>query len=106
MSQSESKSRSLPERLDAAQRCPNCQDQGWYVVPNRNTGEPEQEQCEFCCTVPDSLFNVHAEVKAALSENAESAAMQDVWSSVRLKAEGADWDRDHETLAEWVWRKL
>jgi hypothetical protein len=40
------------------------------------------------------------------SENAESDAMQDVWSSVRLKAEGADWDRDHETLAEWVWRKL
>ncbi len=28
--------------------CPKCNGQGWYVVPNRNTGEPEQEQCGFC----------------------------------------------------------
>ena len=49
---------SLYSRLCNAQRCPNCPDRGWYVVANRNTGEPEQEQCEYCYTVPDSLFNV------------------------------------------------
>ncbi len=30
--------------------CPKCDGQGWYVMPNRNTGEPEQEQCGFCLT--------------------------------------------------------
>ena len=29
-------------------RCPHCDGQGWYIVPNRNTGEPEQEQCRWC----------------------------------------------------------
>ena len=28
--------------------CPACNNVGWYEVPNRNTGEPEQEQCRFC----------------------------------------------------------
>lgn len=28
--------------------CPHCQGRGWYVVPNRATGEPEQQQCEGC----------------------------------------------------------
>lgn len=56
----------LADALDNAQRCPNCSDCGWYAVHNRNTGEPEQEQCEFCYTVEDSLFNVHMKVKAAL----------------------------------------
>jgi phage N-6-adenine-methyltransferase len=34
------------ERISPA-HCPYCPDQGWYVVPNRNTGEPVQEQCEW-----------------------------------------------------------
>ena len=29
-------------------RCPNCDGQGWYVIPNRNTGDAEQEQCQWC----------------------------------------------------------
>jgi hypothetical protein len=37
----------LLEMLKAA-RCPNCDEQGWYVVPHRNTGEPEQQQCQWC----------------------------------------------------------
>ena len=37
--------------------CPNCPDQGWYAVANHYTGEPEQEQCEFCYTVENSMFN-------------------------------------------------
>ena len=28
--------------------CPYCGGQGWYVVPNRNTGDAEQEQCQWC----------------------------------------------------------
>jgi hypothetical protein len=67
----------------------------------------ERTEAMFRSVDPDGA--IAQEWKRALatpSENAESAAMQDVWSSVRLKAEGADWDRDHETLAEWVWRKL
>jgi hypothetical protein len=38
--------------------CPNCNNVGWYVVENVNTGEPEQEQCRFCYTEPNSVFNV------------------------------------------------
>ena len=33
---------------DGLIECPKCDGKSWYVVPNRNTGEPEQEQCEFC----------------------------------------------------------
>lgn len=30
-----------------------CGGRGYYVVPNRNTGEPEQEQCRMCFERPD-----------------------------------------------------
>lgn len=43
------------------QHCPNCPDQGWYAIQNRN-GDPEQEQCEFCYTVEDSVFNINNKV--------------------------------------------
>ena len=33
-------------------KCPACDDVGWYVAFNG-----EQEQCEFCYTCPDSIFN-------------------------------------------------
>lgn len=29
-------------------KCPNCNGEGWYVQAQRNTGEPEQVQCEWC----------------------------------------------------------
>ncbi len=37
-------------------KCPSCDDEGFTVV---QVGEDdwEQEQCEFCYTVPDSIFN-------------------------------------------------
>ena len=41
-------------------KCPACDDVGWYVAFNG-----EQEQCEFCYTCPDSIFNR----KAALKES-------------------------------------
>jgi len=36
--------------------CPNCNNVGWYVVADEN-GEPEQVQCQFCYTEPNSVFN-------------------------------------------------
>jgi hypothetical protein len=32
--------------------------QGWFVDADKWTGEPMQVQCEFCCTTPDSKFNL------------------------------------------------
>lgn len=50
---------SVPEGMILVKtvKCPNCDDVGWYVVPGRD-GEPEQEQCEFCEMVPNSIFNI------------------------------------------------
>ena len=33
-----------------------CGDVGYFVVPNKYTGEPDQEQCEFCYTNVKSKF--------------------------------------------------
>ena len=33
--------------------CPNCPNQGWYMSEDGSY----QEQCEFCYTVPMSVFN-------------------------------------------------
>lgn len=30
-----------------------CNGQGWYITANSNTGEPEQQQCQFCDEHPD-----------------------------------------------------
>lgn len=30
----------------------------------------------------------------------------ELWRGVRIRAEGSDWKRGEETLAEWAWRKL
>lgn len=56
----------LAAAIDSAQRCPNCPDQGWYAEADPRSGDPVQVQCEFCYTLPDSMFNVHQRVKAAL----------------------------------------
>jgi hypothetical protein len=48
--------RDLLMLLDKGDHCPNCPDQGWYIVAD-NSGEPEQVQCEWCYTVPNSVFN-------------------------------------------------
>lgn len=54
--------------LALADDCPNCQNQGWYVVANRNTGEPEQQQCEWCYTVKNSRFNIDQIIARTTSE--------------------------------------
>jgi hypothetical protein len=38
--------------------CPHCNNQGWYAVSDKYTGEPAQEQCEWCHTNPKSKFNM------------------------------------------------
>lgn len=67
---------SVPEGMILVKtvKCPNCDDVGWYVVPGRD-GEPEQEQCEFCETVPNSIFNISkiARLSAAPSPQEDAA---------------------------------
>jgi hypothetical protein len=53
------------EKVKNAERCPNCPDQGWYAVRDRYTGDPAQEQCEWCETMPNSLFNALRNFDAA-----------------------------------------
>ena len=50
--------------ISAGLKCPSCDDVGWYPVM-KSWGQPEgeQEQCEFCYTCPDSVFNRRAELK-------------------------------------------
>ena len=41
--------------------CPDCPNQGWYSVgvpTNSGDDQPVHVQCEFCCTVPASKFNI------------------------------------------------
>jgi hypothetical protein len=38
--------------------CPHCENQGWYVVQDKYTGDPELEQCKWCHTNPKSKFNM------------------------------------------------
>lgn len=47
----------VAENTITAERCPDCPDQGWYAFQQPSTGEVEQEQCEFCCSVKNSRFH-------------------------------------------------
>jgi DNA-directed RNA polymerase subunit M/transcription elongation factor TFIIS len=51
--------REMAERLAKAEKCPNCDDVGWFTEWQRTrSGEPEpqQFQCEWCETVETSKF--------------------------------------------------
>ena len=48
--------------------CPNCENIGWYIVADNYTGEAQQEQCQFCYTEEDSIFNVMAKLQSANDE--------------------------------------
>ena len=56
------------EKLEQAEPCPNCVAQGWFVQADRNTGEAEQIQCEWCETIENSVFNRKREARAVLAE--------------------------------------
>ena len=40
-----------PDAMEVAEKigmkCPNCTDQGWYVVPNKNTGDAHLSTAEY-----------------------------------------------------------
>ncbi len=48
------------------ENCPSCNNVGWYTV-HRHNGEPEQEQCEFCYTVENSIFNIISNLEQQLA---------------------------------------
>jgi hypothetical protein len=82
--------RELANRLSnlyaAAKRCPNCSDIGWYVTGSMYSEDgPEQEQCEFCYTVEDSLFNVKQRAAAEIERSFQA----------RLSASGQGEERGH-----------
>jgi len=56
-------------RLLHADSCPNCPNQGW-IGHQSSTEMWEQEQCEFCYTNENSLFNVRAAIDSARSKHA------------------------------------
>lgn len=52
--------------IDPGEDCPNCPNQGWYVVAGNGVqGEsPEQVQCQWCDITPNSKFNLREAAKA------------------------------------------
>ena len=56
-----------------SKRCPNCDDVGYYAVGSNADGW-EQVQCEFCYTVPDSVFNIKCRLEIAESTVAQLRA--------------------------------
>ena len=43
-------------KVSGGLKCPSCDDTGIIAVGDNSFGW-EQQQCEFCYTVPDSIFN-------------------------------------------------
>jgi len=54
-----------------ALKCPCCDDDGFTVEADSN-GEATQCQCEFCYTVPNSIFNLRAAIDQAMGVNDET----------------------------------
>ena len=50
--------------------CPNCENVGWYAR-QVSDDEYEQEQCEFCYTVEDSVFNVVTKLQSTITAQEE-----------------------------------
>ena len=71
-----------------SEACPHCGGQGWYVAPNRNTGEPEQEQCQACAE--RAMADVADFIAGASTPNSEtdagratiSTGYQDVFNAI------------------------
>ena len=54
------------KNLVDAEVCPNCIDKGWFIQANRNTGDAEQEQCQWCYEIETSLFRRKKQARAVL----------------------------------------
>jgi len=82
---------SLPDSGDAPRAptlCPICGGQGWYAVPNRGTGEPEQEQCERCygtASAPDGLRALLVQATEWLDAMASGNPLRDGPSAAQAK---------------------
>lgn len=61
--------REVAVQLSRSKKCPNCDDVGFYVIENRQ-GEPEQCQCQWCYTTPQSRFNALAAYDRLVKEGA------------------------------------
>jgi hypothetical protein len=55
---------SIFKKIEGADRCQHCPDIGWWTGQNKNTGDAEQVQCEWCSTEENSLFNVIRSIKS------------------------------------------
>lgn len=47
----------VPRSFLEATPCPNCSGIGWYPVPNRNTGEAEQQECQWCAEKAEAMLD-------------------------------------------------
>lgn len=86
----------VAERL-GRKACPHCPNQGWYIVENKQTGEPEQEQCKWCDCEPDSIFNS----PCYLGPFADAAMTLVEWMA---KPENGGWCFDCDKLTTDDWR--
>lgn len=55
-------------------KCPNCDDEGQYW--NGPTEDPYAEQCQFCHTVPNSIFNLRAMIAASPTPTSHRKGMK------------------------------
>lgn len=94
-----------------AERCAECGDgKGWYVVPNRNTGDAEQQQCRTCYerALPDGGEILTREEYEAQFDRANGPAAERALLAhdAALRAEAGRLDeafRDaHRAINEWM----
>lgn len=60
--------------LDTALKCPHCGGDGFTVVPNYYTGEPEQEQCRWCWELEHYRSHLTCSEKPNNSQKTEGGA--------------------------------
>ena len=90
--------------------CPNCNNEGWYVV-QCNSLQPEQEQCEFCYTEENSIFNTITNLEQQIqTHEATIAELQEdnKWISVddRLPEYNTPclvWMDEHKSAITCLW---
>ena len=55
------------------EECSRCPNQGFILVGNIMTGHQEREQCEFCYSNPNSVFNQEQLINAGNDEYDEDS---------------------------------
>jgi hypothetical protein len=88
--------------------CPNCNNVGWYVMADTN-GEPEQVQCQFCYTEPNSVFNVVNALNEQITKQSALIEMMGFALYTCLLAErdgDADWVAGNDAYTAYtLWKK-